>query len=159
MRRHRLLVLGLALLAIGIAGLTLPRTAPLMSPRWSGTPVADGETIFRTGIGEDDQWITYSDGPPMRMACLACHGEGGQGGRVQVMMRSVEAPAITWPALTEEDHANDEPEHAPYTEETIRQAVTQGIDPAGKPLDPLMPRWHLTDAEWAALLAYLRTLE
>jgi Cytochrome c len=36
--------------------------------------------------------------------------------------------------------------------------VTEGIDPEGNKLAQPMPQWQLTDQEWAALLAYLKTL-
>lgn len=157
MRTHRLLVLGLALLGVGIVGLALLGTGPLAPRGWSGTPVADGELIYRTGTGADGRPIPFESGPPMLMSCAACHGDRGQGGRARVMMRTVEAPAITWPALTEARHAEGEAEHPPYTEATLRRAITQGVDPAAEPLDPLMPRWRLTDPEWEALVAFLRT--
>lgn len=158
MRPYRLLILGLVLLALGVAGLAALRTGPLAPPRWSGTPVTDGELLFRTGSGADGRPIPYTSGLPMLTSCAACHGERGQGGRVQVMMRTVEAPSIAWPELTEANHADGEEAHPPYTEATLRRAITTGVDPVGVPLDPLMPRWRLSDQEWEALLAYLRTL-
>ncbi|MGD8939497.1 MAG: ABC transporter substrate-binding protein, partial [Gammaproteobacteria bacterium] len=45
-----------------------------------------------------------------------------------------------------------------YTNETLARAVRNGIDAAGKPLDPLMPRFQLGDRDLAALTAYLRQL-
>lgn len=157
MRLFRLPVLGVVLLGLGLAGLVLLRTGPLTPPRWSGTPVADGELVFRTGRGPEGRPIPYDSGPPMLMTCAACQDERGQGGQVRVMMRTIEAPNITWPGLTAE-HQMDGEEHPPYTEATLRQAIVNGVDPSGEPLDPLMPRWRLTDQEWEALLTYLRTL-
>ncbi len=158
MSRYRLLVLGLILLAIGLGGLAALQAGPLSQPRWTGTPVADGELIFRTGRGEDGRPISYRDGPPMRMSCAACHGIQGQGGQIHLMMRTVDVPPITWTALTSA-HQEDEEHHPPYTEATLRRAITQGVDAGNEPLDPLMPRWQLTDDEWEALLAYLKTLQ
>ena len=157
MRSYRLLILGLVLLGLGIVGFVLLQSAPFTASRWSGTPVADGELVFRTGTGADGRPIPSTSGPPMLTSCAACHGDRGQGGQVRVMMRPVEAPNITWPELTAAHHENGE-EHPPYTEATLRRAITQGVNPAGDPLDPLMPRWQLSDEEWEALLAYLRTL-
>jgi hypothetical protein len=45
-----------------------------------------------------------------------------------------------------------------YTDDAIRRAVTQGIDAEGKPLAWPMPRWALSEQQWQALLAYLKTL-
>ncbi|HEY4589164.1 MAG TPA: c-type cytochrome, partial [Thermoanaerobaculia bacterium] len=45
-----------------------------------------------------------------------------------------------------------------YTPETLAAAVREGRDPAGRALDPLMPRYRLSEAEMAALTAYLQGL-
>lgn len=45
-----------------------------------------------------------------------------------------------------------------YTEESLGRALREGVDPAGRALDPLMPRYDLDDAEVAALAAYLAGL-
>jgi hypothetical protein len=45
-----------------------------------------------------------------------------------------------------------------YTDDLIRRAVTQGLDADGAALSPAMPRWQLTDADWADLLLYLESL-
>jgi hypothetical protein len=46
----------------------------------------------------------------------------------------------------------------PYDEETLGRALRQGLDAAGRPLDPMMPRYDLSAADLAALTAYLRGL-
>jgi hypothetical protein len=50
-------------------------------------------------------------------------------------------------------------DHPPFTDATIQRAVTQGVDPANKPVDWTMPRWQLADEDWTDLLAYLKTLQ
>jgi len=158
MSRYRLLVLGLILLAVGLGGLVALQAGPLSQPRWTGTPVADGELIFRTGRGKDGRPIPSTQGLPMQMSCAACHGARGQGGRRVLMMRAVDVSPITWTALTSA-HQEREEHHPPYTEASLRRAITQGVNSGGEPLDPLMPRWQLTDDEGEALLAYLKTLQ
>lgn len=49
-------------------------------------------------------------------------------------------------------------EHPPYTEETLKRAITRGLDPAGEPLDDLMPRWSISEADLNDLVAFLKTL-
>ena len=46
----------------------------------------------------------------------------------------------------------------PYDEETLERALKEGLDAAGRPLDPLMPRYDLSPEDFAALTAYLRGL-
>lgn len=48
--------------------------------------------------------------------------------------------------------------HAPYTEATLNKAVTQGVNVGGSKMNPLMPRYKLSNAETKALMAYLRQL-
>lgn len=90
------------------------------------------------------------------LACADCHGEDGKGGRVTIMMDTFEAPDITWPELTGE-HPGEE-EHPPYTEETLKRAITAGINPAGERLDAVMPRWEMSDSDLLDLIEYLMTL-
>ncbi|MDT8438818.1 MAG: hypothetical protein RQ729_07425 [Wenzhouxiangellaceae bacterium] len=46
----------------------------------------------------------------------------------------------------------------PYTAETLHRAVAEGIDPDGRVLDPLMPRYRISETDLANLQAYLETL-
>ncbi len=45
-----------------------------------------------------------------------------------------------------------------YTLETLARALRKGINSSGAPMSPLMPRFVLSDADIAAVAAYLRTL-
>ncbi len=45
-----------------------------------------------------------------------------------------------------------------YTEATLRRAIRAGIDSNGKPLDPLMPRYALSDRELELLIDYMKGL-
>lgn len=49
-------------------------------------------------------------------------------------------------------------EHPPYTDETMKHAITQGVDPSGNPLDYPMPRWTMTEADLEELRASPKTL-
>jgi hypothetical protein len=82
-------------------------------------------------------------------------------------MTVIDAPDIRWSTLIEAGHGEDgdeegdhteegeETEHPPYTEETFKRAVTQGVEPDGEPLDEAMPRWNMSDQDLEDLIAFL----
>ena len=47
----------------------------------------------------------------------------------------------------------------PYTPDTLARAIREGIDSEGRQLSYLMPRFALSDADMAALIAHLRSLD
>jgi len=92
--------------------------------------------------------------------CVNCHGIDGRGG-FPLMMTSMVAPDITYDTLTsEEHHHGDQTEihEGGYTDEDIKRATSQGIEPSGKKLSRIMPRWRMTEEELDELLAYLKNL-
>jgi len=100
------------------------------------------------------------------MACATCHGPDGRGGRY-LAMGEIETPDIRYAVLTgelivdeaEEGH-DDEGEHGhePYTDDTIRQAITQGLEPDGAELNAFMPRWSMAEQDLNDLIEYLKNL-
>ena len=82
-----------------------------------------------------------------------------------MMMWSFDTPDITWDKLTQEEHHEEESdtdeheEHPPYTEETLKSAITRGINPAGEPLDEEMPRWIMSGQDLDDLVDFIKTLE
>ncbi len=100
-----------------------------------------------------------------QLACVNCHGPDGRGGRVNMMMWTLDVPDITWHNLTQEEE-HDEPagageheEHPPYTEETLKRAITKGLNPANEPLDEAMPRWRMSEADLDDLVDFIKTLD
>jgi cytochrome c oxidase subunit 2 len=130
----------------------------------SDRPLSNGERIYLTGTSRTGPGITarmegMQAAPPRMLSCAACHGEDGRGRQVRMMMMGTFAtPNIRWSHLTEAEHEEAE-EHPPYDEETLRQAITCGVDPAGHPLDWQMPRWQMTESQLDDLVAYLKTLD
>jgi len=100
------------------------------------------------------------------LACVACHGSEGKGGKVEMMV-SFKAPDIRYSVLASKEHMHQEAEegqthemeHPPYTNETLKRAITAGLDPAGIPLNQYMPRWKMSDDDLNDLLAFLNTIK
>ncbi len=163
-----------ALLAIPsvalVFGLAILSTSCSVPYRWVGdygygSFESNGERVYFTAESSSDETITYSGGFPMmrhRIACVSCHGSEGRGGRVTMMMWRFDTPDITWDKLTQEEYHEEEEEHEehpPYTEETLKRAITRGINPAGEPLDELMPRWRMSERDLDDLVEFIMTLE
>ena len=119
---------------------------------------SNGEQIYFTGVSRRTGPIAFSGGPIWLSAhgggCVSCHGPQGRGG-VPVMMLDKVPTDITYAHLSEPHQDGD---HKPYTDDLIKRAVTQGVDSNGERLDPYMPRWQMSDQDFADLLAYLKTL-
>lgn len=165
MKKLYLLVLGLLALVVGITGLaflemypsTFSRTATGRIPRrfFSAPPSTyslTGESIYFAAVGNDGP-IPFEDGPFWLRrhggSCASCHGSDGQGG-LPIMMSSTKAPAITYKSLTQKEE---------FTDKLIKRAITQGLDEAGKPLDPIMPRWEMSNQDLDDLIDFLKTLD
>lgn len=130
------------------------------------TFASNGEQIYYTGVSQTTGPIPRTGGPMWvyhaGVGCVACHGVHGRGG-VPVMMGTALPEDIRYATLTaagphEKGEKKEEMDHPPFTDATIKRAVTQGVDPANKPVDWTMPRWQLADEDWTDLLAYLKTL-
>jgi mono/diheme cytochrome c family protein len=128
---------------------------------------SNGERIYFTSESSSGQPITYSGSIRMMhsITCANCHGQEGKGGRVSMMMSYFDAPDITWHVLTQEEGheevsgEKEHEEHPPYTEETLKRAITRGVDPAGEPLDDEMPRWRMSGQDLDDLVEFIKTLE
>jgi ABC-type branched-subunit amino acid transport system substrate-binding protein/mono/diheme cytochrome c family protein len=122
--------------------------------------VAAGKQLYLKGLGvsgEPIRAIVQGDVPlsGTQVTCQSCHGRSGMGtiesGRIP--------PAIAGPFLfTPDIRTRTQRQRPAYTDETLARAVRDGIDAAGKPLDPLMPRFQLGERDLTALTAYLRQL-
>ena len=149
-----------------LIGVGLAATGCSLSGRGFATPGAEqkypsnGGQVYSTGTSQRGDTITYtmSGGSmmaPANLACGSCHGADGKGGQVQMMMGTFTTPDIRYNTLT----SSQGMDHPPYTDETIKQAITQGLDPAGKPLNWPMPRWSMSEQDLNDLIGYLKTLK
>ena len=89
-----------------------------------------------TGRVQDDVTLTAQPA-----ACVHCHQRSGMG---TVEGGSV-VPSITGPALAQATTIGLRQRPA-YSDATLVRAIREGVDAAGQPLHPLMPRYVLPDA-------------
>ena len=135
------------------------------SPFGSRNYTSIGEQIYYTGTSQSGPPITFQmtngDGMSMMrggMACVNCHGVNGQGGTLNMMMMgTVQVPNIQYKHLTETGPTSGVNEPL-YTDQTLKRAITEGVDPNGKPLVWPMPKWNMTDEQLNDLIAFLKTL-
>ena len=114
---------------------------------------SNGQRIFLTGTSSSGQPIVPSgfNMPMMRVTCAGCHGPEGHGGSVVFAMQRYDVPSITWPVLTQ-----DEP---PFTEDSLKRAIVDGIDPDGGELEYPMPHWQMSTGDLNDLVAFIKTLK
>ncbi|HYO92613.1 MAG TPA: ABC transporter substrate-binding protein, partial [Pyrinomonadaceae bacterium] len=93
--------------------------------------------------------------PATSFTCVNCHGLRGEGTREG----GIQPPPITWETLTRTQTSPlTRRERAPYNEATLSRSITAGVDPGGARLHPAMPRYRMTAAQMADLIAYLKKL-
>ncbi len=107
---------------------------------------SNGAQIYFTGTSQRGTRITADMEPGMGM-----------------MMRIIQVPDIRYDTLTSDEHGGHEEEgeegHPPYTEETIKRAITEGVNPDGEPFDWPMPRWSMSDADLNDMVDFLKSLD
>lgn len=156
MQRPWLNIASGVLLTLGVLGL-LVLTGAIGSDADATSAIQRGEWIFQSATDSENLPIPYEGGFPERMACADCHGADGRGKRTATFT----APDITYRNLT--DHQGilrpDGTRGPRYNEHVLKRAITQGIDPRGRPLEWPMPHWQLPPDALDDLVAYLKTLE
>ena len=149
-------------LYFGVIIVMIPSMIALFAACSRDSYSSNGERIYFTATSSSGESITPEGFTMMmhRIACIDCHGQNGKGGTVYLMMQRFEVPDITWPELIGEEHeGGGHEDHPPYTEVTLKQAIVQGVDPAGQPLDEFMPKWQISTQDLNDLVSYIKTLK
>jgi len=117
-----------------------------------------GKRIYTSGETESGRVIRTEvevSGPvtsASTLPCIQCHGAGGEG-------IGVIAPGIRWEELSDpEGHEHPQRRHGRFEEASVARAIREGFDAAGNKLEPTMPRYTMTDADMADLVAYLKRI-
>ncbi|MEQ1637901.1 MAG: hypothetical protein ABL903_14550 [Methylococcales bacterium] len=129
-----------------------------------------GKQIYLTGhtpSGEVIQAVVGNDAPISgdQFSCVSCHRRsrlGSSEGGKQVP--ALTATALFKPAqvsvtrgVLPKAFKHTGSTRIPYTDETLAKVIREGVDPSGRKLDPLMPRYAMDEKNIAALNAYLKT--
>lgn len=108
-------------------------------------PYANGRAIFATGRDLAGTSITASP-KPYRASCVQCHRVDGSGG-VHLPGGAVSADLRHNALVNEQKH--------PYTVELLERAISTGIDNEGQPLNPIMPRWRMSQPDLHDVAEYV----
>ncbi len=151
--------------------------ASLVLPDWvhAATPTTDeierGRRIYQEGILPSGAPLhgmrsgkVEVKGP--QAACANCHRPSGMGsveGGIQVPPISgkflyAQAGDMALAAMDLRGEKRMNQAHAPYTDDTLAQAIRLGINNSGRSMNPVMPHYALDKPEMQALAAYLRQL-
>jgi cytochrome c oxidase subunit II len=119
-----------------------------------------GETLYVEGTNTQGAQITHTTeaGVLSQAGCFACHGADGKGRSIDTKLGHFDAPDIRWSVISQpipNDEGGTDPAYDPAL---FARAVREGLDSGGGQLEPVMPRWQVTDPEVNALIAYLQTL-
>ncbi len=153
-----ILVVCLALLWWGLTAVWSSRVGPTTRYPSNGAQIYFTATSQRGTAITSDLRMGMMGGA--RFACVSCHRADGRGARVRLMMHVFESPDIRYKALTADEHGEgDEHEHEPWTDEAIKLAITEGVEPDGQALAWPMPRWTMSEADLDDLLVFLKTLD
>jgi ABC-type branched-subunit amino acid transport system substrate-binding protein len=121
-----------------------------------------GRAIYRSGrslrggpitasLQGSGSWVSAS-----LLSCSGCHGDDGIGRREG----GINPPDLTWQVLSGPSSGDDRPgaRRPAYDDVLINRAITMGVDSAGRPLGPGMPRYRLSSEDMADLIDYLKVL-
>lgn len=150
--------------------MSLVRTGVLLlaGTAWANSP-ASAERLYRDGVlpsgrplqGEREGVVVEG----VTAACATCHRRSGLGSwEGQVVIPAIAGSVLFSPAsrnVADADLAHQQGTVASreaYTEATLARAIRQGVDPHGRPLNYLMPKYSLDDVTMASLISYLRAL-
>ncbi len=159
------MLLGLALGSI--EDLTAAETVSSAASEANRANVALGKRMYRDGILPSGQLMsaTVLGDVPLtgaQLACANCHRRSGLGSTEGAQV----APPITGHMLYQLGElryrtiSGPQPEgtgsRPAYDDSTLARAIREGVNPTGRTFDPLMPRYSLSDADAALLIAYLK---
>lgn len=124
-----------------------------------------GKQLYHEGLladGQPSQAIVQGDvaARGTQFTCVSCHRRSGLG----TSEGGVQTPAVIGSILFAPIELRRRELHEikiirpAYNEETLKAAIRGGVGPSGDILDPLMPRYPLSDEDIDNLIAYFNSL-
>ncbi len=147
---------------IVIAG---PVHAGPASPSVEDARIEQGRRMYLEGVLPSGKAITGKVRGDVTLSgelviCGTCHRRSGMGSNEgdqvipaitgEMLFNPLRLPTSSQPLAPQQRPA--------YSMATLKQAIVAGVDANGDALDPLMPRYALSDADLDSLIGYLRTL-
>jgi mono/diheme cytochrome c family protein len=128
---------------------TSSRVLAEVSPHQSALSpsIANGRSIFQTGRDSNGTRIAASP-PALYPKCASCHRSNGAGGR-KFPDGAVSADLRHSALVTHQQH--------PYTLALLERAISSGVDNDRHRLDPVMPRWKLSQRDLHDVAEYVLT--
>jgi hypothetical protein len=133
-----------------------------------------GERMYREGLLPSGASMTaYVSGdvpaPGTSFTCVSCHLRSGLGsiegqvvtpptnGRILYQPRESFTKGSVYDPLIH-SYSVYLPVRPAYTDQTVADVILNGADPAGRPIDKVMPRYELDEGDMAILIEYLKGL-
>jgi mono/diheme cytochrome c family protein len=140
---HRLIYAS-ALVCLALIACSQRHATPAVAPtRWNS--LENGRAIFQTGRDLAGMQIAAQT-TPLFNRCAACHRADGSGG-MHFADGAVSADLRHQALVVNQHH--------PYTLPLLERAITTGIDNDGQKLDPVMPRWKLSQQDLHDVALYV----
>ena len=128
--------------------------------------ISNGERLYFTGVSISGLPVKAVGGSMSGMhqqmhggGCASCHGADREGQRLWPRFW-IKAPPLTTDGLFGiDDHgkaSDGHGDHVSYDNDSLRLAITAGLDPAGKKLNRAMPRWSMSTGDMDDLIAFLK---
>jgi hypothetical protein len=119
---------------------------------------SNGERIYFTNEGHAGTIPDVGGAMGDAAGCADCHGEDGTGGRLHGMgPRDLVVPDIRYATLVTK-RSEDGTTVPAWTDAQIADAIRKGVEPGGRKLNVLMPRFTMDTTDMKDLIGYLKEL-
>ena len=145
------------------AGLSAEEAMRLGEAMYQQGTLPSGKPMEATVQGD----LKVSAGSDAVVTCSNCHMRSGLGSYEGLVLTpptngaNLYAPLLyarDFPGIVGVGEMAFENERPAYTDETLARVIREGLDPTGRVLNDVMPRYLLDDGDMARLVSYLKSL-